>query len=37
MNTLSDLCDTGIVLDKGILYYYENIKEAIKKYEEINL
>ncbi len=36
MKTLEDICDAGIVIDSGRMSYYEDIKEAIEKYVEIN-
>ncbi len=36
MKTLEDICDVGIVVDGGKMQYYENIKDAIAKYAEIN-
>ncbi len=36
MNTLRDICDVGIVLDNAKLYFYDNIKDAIKMYNNIN-
>ncbi len=36
MKTLEDICDVGIVVDGGKMQYYENIKDAITKYAEIN-
>jgi len=36
MKTLSDICQSGLLVHEGQLYYYENINEAIKKYQEIN-
>jgi len=36
MGTLKELCDAGIVVDDGQMNYYDNIEDAIKKYEEIN-
>ncbi len=36
MKTLEDICDVGIVVDGGKMQYYENIKDAIAEYAEIN-
>lgn len=36
MKTLEDICDVGIVVDDGKMYYYDDIKEAIAEYAEIN-
>jgi len=36
MNTLRDLCQTGLLVHEGELYYYEDINDAIARYEEIN-
>ena len=36
MQTLSELCQAGLLLNEGKLHYYENIDDAIKRYEEIN-
>lgn len=36
MNTLSDMCQAGLLLHEGKLHYYEDIDEGIKHYEEIN-
>jgi len=36
MKTLKELCDAGIVVNNGALYYYENIEDAILEYAEIN-
>ncbi len=36
MKTLEDICDVGIVVDGGKMYYYDNIKDAIIEYSEIN-
>lgn len=36
MNTLRDLCKTGLLVHEGELYYYEDINDAIARYEEIN-
>ena len=36
MKTLEDICDVGIVVDGGKMHYYDNIKDAITEYTEIN-
>ena len=36
MPILKEICDAGIVVNDGQLAYYENITDAIKKYDEIN-
>jgi len=36
MNTLRDICDAGIVVNKGQIYYYNDINDAIAEYENIN-
>ncbi len=36
MKTLSELCNTGLVVDEGKLQYFQNIDDAIKCYNEIN-
>jgi capsular polysaccharide transport system ATP-binding protein len=36
MNTLRELCDAGIVVNEGQMYYYQNINDAIDEYEKIN-
>lgn len=36
MKTLREMCDMGLLVHQGNLYYYEHIEEAIKRYEEIN-
>jgi capsular polysaccharide transport system ATP-binding protein len=36
MKTLSDLCQAGLLVHEGQLHYYEDINDAIKRYEEIN-
>ncbi len=36
MPILKELCDAGIVLHKGELYYYDDIQMAIDAYAEIN-
>ena len=37
MVDLKKICDVGIVLHNGNLEFYDNIQDAIKRYEEINL
>ncbi len=34
-SVLRRMCDVGIVIDKGKLFYYDTINEAIEKYETI--
>lgn len=36
MKTLEEICDAGIVVDNGKMSYYENIKDAVNEYAEIN-
>jgi len=36
MNTLRELCESGIVVDKGKMYYFDKIEDAIIEYNEIN-
>jgi len=36
MKTLKDICHAGLLLDEGQLYYYDNIDEGIRRYQEIN-
>lgn len=36
MGTLKEICDAGIVVNEGQIYYYEDVNDAIKEYEEIN-
>jgi len=36
MNDLRKICDAGIVVDNGKLYYFENIDDAIDRYYELN-
>jgi len=36
MKTLSELCQAGLLLHEGKLHFYENIDDAIERYEEIN-
>jgi capsular polysaccharide transport system ATP-binding protein len=36
MGTLRDICDAGIVVNKGKMEYFDNINDAIKKYAVIN-
>jgi capsular polysaccharide transport system ATP-binding protein len=36
MKTLSDMCQAGLLVHEGQLHYYENINDAIKRYQEIN-
>jgi len=36
MHTLREICDAGIVVNDGQIYYFENIDDAIAEYEIIN-
>ncbi len=36
MGILKELCDVGIVVDDGELYYYDDINSAIEMYEALN-
>ena len=36
MKTLKEICDAGIVVNNGEMYYFKNIDDAIEKYKEIN-
>ena len=36
MKTLSEMCEAGLLLDRGALYYYDDIDDAIKHYQMIN-
>ncbi len=36
MGTLRELCDAGIVVDGGSIYYHDDIETAIEAYNEIN-
>lgn len=36
MKTLQGICDAGIVVNGGQMYYYESIDDAIIEYEKIN-
>jgi len=36
MKTLEQMCQTGLLVHNGKLEYFEDIKEGIKKYKEIN-
>ena len=36
MKTLRETCQAGLLVHEGQLYYYENINDAIERYEEIN-
>ncbi len=36
MGTLRELCKTGLLVNEGQLHYYENINDAITRYNEIN-
>lgn len=36
MKTLQDICQTGLLVHDGELYYYEDINDAIARYNEIN-
>ncbi|MDD5065186.1 MAG: ABC transporter ATP-binding protein [Phycisphaerae bacterium] len=37
MPTLKELCDSGIVLHEGQMYYFDSINEAIAMYNKINI
>ncbi len=36
MKTLSEMCQTGLLVHKGQLHFFEDINEGIKRYNEIN-
>jgi capsular polysaccharide transport system ATP-binding protein len=36
MKTLSEMCQTGLLVHEGQLHYYDDISEAISRYNEIN-
>ena len=36
MKTLKELCDVGVVVDNGQMEYFDDINDAIIRYEEIN-
>lgn len=36
MQTLRDICQSGLLVDNGELFYYEDINEAISHYNKIN-
>ena len=36
MPVLKEICDAGIVLENGKMQYFENIDDAIKRYDDIN-
>jgi len=36
MKTLKDMCDIGLLVHQGQLYFYDKIDDAIVRYEEIN-
>jgi len=36
MKTLRQICDAGIVVNKGQMYYYNDINDAISEYQNIN-
>ncbi len=36
MPTLKEMCDAGIVVNNGSIQYFDNINDAIEKYNEIN-
>jgi ABC-type polysaccharide/polyol phosphate transport system ATPase subunit len=36
MKTLSEMCQTGLLVHEGQLHYYDDITEAISRYNEIN-
>lgn len=37
MQTLREICEVGIVVNDGQIYYYDNINDAIEAYHQINL
>jgi capsular polysaccharide transport system ATP-binding protein len=36
MKTLSEMCEAGLLIHEGELYYYDDIDEGIKHYHQIN-
>ncbi len=36
MDTLKNICDSGIVVNSGQMFYYEEISDAIAEYAKIN-
>jgi len=36
MKTVKELCDSGIILNEGEMYYFDNVDEAVKEYVKIN-
>ncbi len=36
MKTIEEMCDIGLLLHEGKLFYFEDVKEGIKAYNEIN-
>lgn len=36
MKTLQDMCDMGLLLHEGKIYYFDDINDAVKMYAEIN-
>lgn len=36
MKTLSEMCQTGLLVHEGQLHFFEDINEGIKRYNEIN-
>ncbi|MEA3458634.1 MAG: ABC transporter ATP-binding protein [Candidatus Thermoplasmatota archaeon] len=36
MKTLSDICQVGLLVHEGQLHYYEDVNDAITRYDEIN-
>jgi len=36
METLKDICNAGIVVNQGQMYYYNDINDAMAEYENIN-
>jgi len=36
MSTLKEICDVGIVVDSAKLYYFDNVNDAVKMYNNIN-
>lgn len=36
MKDIVDICDSGIIVNEGKIYFYEDVEDAIKKYKELN-